>query len=83
MNQPDTVNPVPALPAFLPNPRGIPVAPFSMQKILTKAIRSHGANQNLRNTTVKGPDKMGGKRTSGVRAGRAGRAGRSAPAGKK
>jgi len=26
---------------------------------------------------------MGGKRTSGVRAGRAGRAGRSAPAGKK
>ena len=35
MNEPTAS--LPALPTFLP--RGIPVAPFSMQKILTKAIR--------------------------------------------
>jgi hypothetical protein len=64
MSEPSTAS-IPALPAFLPNPRGIPVAPFAMQKILTKAIRSHSANQNLRSTAVKGPDKMGGKRGSG------------------
>ena len=61
---------VPALPTFLR--QGIPVAPFAMQKILTKAIRSHATNQNLHSTAVKGPDKVGGKRS-----GRAGRAGRT------
>jgi hypothetical protein len=70
---------VPALPTFLPRPAGIPVAPFSMQKILSKVIRSHADNQNLANTKVKGPDKMGGKR-GGTRAGRAGRSGKTATA---
>jgi hypothetical protein len=63
----------PALPTFLR--QGIPVAPFAMQKILTKAIRSHATNQNLHSTAIKGPDKVGGKR--GGRAGRAGRAGKT------
>ena len=65
----------PALPTFLP--RGIPVAPMSMQKILTKAIRSHGSNGNLHNFKVKGADKMGGKRGSS-RGGRGARAGKGA-----
>lgn len=67
---------VPALPTFTPRPQGIPVAPFSMQKILSKVIRSHADNQNLGNTKVKGADKMGGKRGS-ARAGRSGRAGKT------
>jgi hypothetical protein len=74
MNETATVI-APALPSFLPRPAGIPVAPFAMQKILSKAIRTHADNQNLRNTKVKGPDKMGGKH--GGRAGRGGRAGKT------
>lgn len=89
MNETATVI-APALPHFLPQPaglprdgsavlRGIPVAPFAMQKILSKAIRSHAGNQNLRNTAVKGPDKMGSPRRSGAKAGgkRAGQTGRA------
>lgn len=60
---------VPALPTFLPRPAGIPVAPFSMQKILSKVIRTHADNQNLANTKVRGPDKMGSSRRSGARGG--------------
>jgi hypothetical protein len=75
MNETATVI-TPALPSFLPRPAGIPVAPFAMQKILSKAIRTHADNQNLRNTKVKGPDKMGGKRGS-TRIGRGGRAGKT------
>jgi hypothetical protein len=71
---------VPVLPAFLPRPAGVPVAPFAMQKILSKAIRSHAGNQNLGNTAVKGPDKMGGKRT-GARGARGARAGKTSTAG--
>jgi hypothetical protein len=51
-----------------------------MQKILSKAIRSHAGNQNLGNTAVKGPDKMGGKRT-GARGARGARAGKTSTAG--
>jgi hypothetical protein len=79
---------VPALPSFLPvapkpgvggpRPAGIPVAPFAMQKILTKAIRSHTSNQNLRNAAVKGADKMGSPRRSGAKAGGKRSAGRTA-----
>jgi hypothetical protein len=43
-----------------------------MQKVLTKAIRHHGSNQNLHNFKVKSADKMGGKRGSS-RGGRGGR----------
>ena len=70
-----------SLPAFLPRPQGIPVAPMSMQKILTKAIRSHADNQNLANTKVKGADKMGGKRGSSksARGGRTAKAATNAP----
>jgi hypothetical protein len=70
----DSANTItPALPTFLPRPAGVPVAPFAMQKVLSKAIRSHAGNQNLRNTAVKGPDKLGGKR-GGARASRGARA---------
>ncbi len=48
-----------------PRPQGIPVAPFAMQKILTKAIRHHAESQNLKSTAVKGAEKVGGKRTAG------------------
>lgn len=72
MNDSSTVA-TPALPSFGPRPQGIPIAPMSMQKILTKAIRSHGKSTNLKITAVKGPDKMGGKRGSS-RAGRTGKA---------
>ncbi len=73
------MSPVPALPAYAPRPAGIPVASFAMQKILTKTIRHHADNQNLNNTAVKGPEKVGGKR--GVS--RAGRPGRTASTSKK
>jgi len=73
----------PALPSYLPARAGVvgvnlslpqrtPVAPFAMQRILTKAIRSHGKSTNLHNFKVKGADKMGGKRGSS-RGGRAAR----------
>jgi hypothetical protein len=74
MSEPSTTS-QPALPTFLP--RGIPVAPFSMQKVLTKAIRSHGSNQNLHNFKTKDADKMGGKRGSS-RGGRGAKVGKSA-----
>jgi len=74
MSEPATVI-TPVLPSFLPRPAGVPVAPFSMQKILSKVIRSHADNKNLANTKVKGPDKMGGK--GGSRSGRSGRAGKT------
>jgi len=74
MQDPATVS-APGLPSFLPRPAGVPVAPFSMQKVLSKVIRSHAGNQNLRNTQVKGADKMGGKRSG--RGGRAVRAGKT------
>ncbi len=61
MSEPSTAT-VPVLSTYLPRPAGIPVAPMAMQKILTKAIRSHVTTQNMRNTQVKGADKMGGKR---------------------
>lgn len=82
MNEPTAAS-LPALPTFLP--RGIPVAPFAMQKILTKAIRSHATNQNLHSTAIKAPDKMGGKRGSsrGGRGGRGARAGGKAVGGAK
>lgn len=79
MNQPTTMSPVPALPAYAPRSAGIPVATFAMQKILTKTIRHHADNQNLKSTAVKGPEKVGGKRG----ANRAGRAGRTTTASKK
>ena len=74
MNEPTAAS-LPALPTFLP--RGIPVAPFVMQKILTKAIRSHATNQNLHNFKTKDADKMGGKRGSS-RGGRGAKVGKSA-----
>ena len=63
---------LPTLPSFLHRQTGIPVASMSQQKILTKAIRSHGKSTNLHNFKVKGADKMGGKRGSS-RGGRAAR----------
>ena len=62
---------LPALPVF--RPQGIPVAPMSMQKILTKAIRSHGTGGNLKNFKVKGADKMGGKTAKPAKSGRTAR----------
>ena len=68
MSEPIASNP-PSLPVFRPRPAGIPVASFGEQKILTKLIRSHVQNGNLRNFKVKGADKLG------KGAGRGGRAG--------
>jgi hypothetical protein len=57
-----STNTSPGLPAYLPRPAGIPVAPFVMQKVLTKAIRAHRKNKGGRlHTQVKGPEKVGGR----------------------
>lgn len=58
----------PALPAYLP--QRTPVAPFAMQKILSKAMKQRRTNKGGKlHSQVKGADKMGGRIGSGIKSG--------------